>query len=231
MGPCSLHASLADYSAWVQCTPIVHLFMWPMDCSMVAQSCQPQQQIQPATKANKEPTKAKKEPTKASRELTKANELPTTNTNEKSNNSFMKLFLLLAHLLLLLLGGTSNKSKHEVDRCHQSHLVGGRPEQLCNVLSPHKGYGYHPYVQAFPDVLNKVTEVRTTRSTLRECWFGVVESAVQACHLQSETGDIRVLYLLLLLVLPSSNKSKWVGNKNKFMKLLFRVLICVVCCW
>ena len=64
----------------------------------VAQSCQPQQQIQPAskankestkankepTKANKEPTKANKEPTKANKEPIKANELSTTKTNEKS---------------------------------------------------------------------------------------------------------------------------------------------------
>ena len=50
----------------------------------VAQSCQPQQQIQPATKANKKPAKANKEPTKANKEPTKANELPTTKTNEKS---------------------------------------------------------------------------------------------------------------------------------------------------
>ena len=43
-------------------------------------------------------------------------------------NSIMNLFLLPARLLLLLLGSTSNQAT-EVHGCHQSHLVGGRPEQ------------------------------------------------------------------------------------------------------
>ena len=47
-----------------------------------------------------------------------------------------------------------------------------------------------------------------TRGALREGWFGVVELAVQACRPASETGGIHVPHLLLLLVLPSSNKSK-----------------------
>ena len=64
------------------------------------------------------------------------------------------------------------------------------------------------------------------KGTLRECLFGVVEVAVQACHLQSETGGIHVPQLLLLLVLPSSNKSKRASNTNKFMMLFFRLLIC-----
>ena len=69
-----------------------------------------------------------------------------------------------------------------------------------------------------------------TRGTLRECLFGVVDLAVQACHLPSETDGIRVPHLLLLLVLPSSDKSKRASNKNKFVMLFFRVLICF-CCW
>ena len=67
------------------------------------------------------------------------------------------------------------------------------------------------------------------RGNFRECWFGVVELAVQACHLPSETGGIRVSHLLLLLVLPSSNKSKRASNKNKFMMLFFWLLICFRC--
>ena len=59
------------------------------DCT-VAQSCQPQEQIQPATKANKEPTKENKEPTKTKKEPTKANELPTTKTNKKSKEEHHK---------------------------------------------------------------------------------------------------------------------------------------------
>ena len=34
----------------------------------------------------------------------------------------------------------------------------------------------------------------STRGTLRECWFGVAELAVQACHLPSKTGGI--VYLI-----------------------------------
>ena len=63
------------------------------------------------------------------------------------------------------------------------------------------------------------------RGTLKEFCFGVVELAVQACHLPSETGGIRVPHLLLLLVLPSSNESKWASNKNKFVMLLLWILI------
>ena len=78
------------------------------------------------------------------------------------------------------------------------------------------------------------------RGTLRECWFGVVQVAVQACRLPSETGGIRVPQLLLLLLLSSSNKKQMsqqqkqihdaiLSTSHLFLLLVVHLLLLVLC--